>query len=57
MSIILVMALGIAVLLILLFFAMNKWSSIARDREKSAELRKNRQMTPTGTEGRGTGIN
>lgn len=57
MSIILVTAIVIAILLILGFFAMNKWSSPARDQEKSAELRRNRQMTPTGTEGRGTGIN
>ena len=57
MSIILVIAIGVAILLILGFFAVNKWSSSARDREKSAELRRNRQMTPTGTENRGTGIN
>jgi hypothetical protein len=57
MSIIIVIAIGIAILLILLFFAMNKWSSFARDREKSATLRKNRQTTPPSTEERGTGIN
>ena len=57
MSIIILIAIGIAILLILLFFAMNKWSSVARDREKSAELRRNRQVTPPSTEERGTGIN
>jgi hypothetical protein len=57
MSIIIVIAIGIAILLILLFFAINKWSDPARDREKSAALRKNRQMTPPSTEDRGTGIN
>ena len=57
MSIIIVIAILIGILLILGFFAMNKWSSPSRDREKSAELRKNRQVTPAGTEERGTGIN
>jgi hypothetical protein len=57
MSIILVIAIGIAILLILLFFAMNKWSSVDRDRKKSAELRTNRQTTTSSTERRGTGIN
>ncbi|MGA9716892.1 MAG: hypothetical protein WBQ79_01315 [Acidobacteriaceae bacterium] len=57
MSIIILTAIGIAILLILLFFAMNKWSSPARDREKSGELRRNRQMTPPSAEERGTGIN
>lgn len=57
MSIIIVIAIGIGILLTLGFFAMNKWSSPSRDREKSAELRRNRQMTPPSTEDRGTGIN
>jgi hypothetical protein len=57
MAIVLLIILGTAMLLILAFFAANGWSSFARDREKSAGLRTNRQMTPPGTEDRGTGIN
>ncbi|HET6169507.1 MAG TPA: hypothetical protein VFE01_04960 [Terracidiphilus sp.] len=57
MSIVILIALGIALLLILLFFAVNRWSSRARDREKSAGLRSSRQMTEPGTDSRGTGIN
>lgn len=57
MSLVLVGALGVALLLILLFFAVNRWSSRARDREKSAGLRSNRQMTEPDRESRGTGIN
>lgn len=57
MSIVILIALGIALLLILLFFAVNRWSSRARDREKSAGLRSNRQMTEPEKESRGTGIN
>jgi hypothetical protein len=57
MAIVLLIILGTAILLILAFFAANGWSSFTRDREKSAELRRNRQMTPPGTEERGTGIN
>jgi hypothetical protein len=57
MAIVILITLGIAALLILTFFAVNQWSSPARDREKSAELRRNRQMTPPGTEDRGAGIN
>lgn len=57
MSIVLLMALGVAIVVILAFFAFNKWSSAARDREKSAALRKNRQMAGTEHESRGIGIN
>jgi hypothetical protein len=57
MSIVIVIAIGIAILLILLFFAINKWSSFGRDRKKSADLRRNRQTTTPTTEDRGTGIN
>ena len=57
MSILILIAIGIALLLILAFFAMNGWSSFARDREKSAALRANRQMDQPTREGRGTGIN
>jgi hypothetical protein len=57
MSIIIVIAIGIAILLVLLFFAVNRWSSFGRDREKSADLRRNRQTTTPNTEERGTGIN
>jgi hypothetical protein len=49
--------LGIGILMILGFFAVNRWSSRARDREKSAGLRNNRQMAERPTESRGTGIN
>jgi hypothetical protein len=49
--------LGIAILLILGFFAVNRWSSSNRDRDKSKALRENRQMRPSHTEERGTGIN
>ena len=56
MSIVIVVALGIALLLILCFFAVNRWSSRARDRDKSAALRANRQMTHPNTEERGSGI-
>lgn len=57
MTIILLFTLAIGILIILGFFAVNKWSSFGRDREKSAELRRNRQMTQPSTEDRGTGIN
>ena len=57
MAIVLLFILGIAILVILGFFAVNKWSSPARDREKSAELRSNRQMAAHERESRGTGIN
>jgi hypothetical protein len=48
---------GIGVLLILWFFVINRWSSSARDRDKDKALRDSRQMGPTNTEERGTGIN
>jgi hypothetical protein len=57
MSIVILIAIGIAILLVLGFFAVNRLSSDARDREKSAELRRNRQATNPNTESRGTGIN
>ncbi len=57
MSIIIVIAIGIAILLVLLFFAVNRWSSFGRDRAKTADLRSNRQTTTPGTDERGTGIN
>jgi hypothetical protein len=57
MTIILLFTLGIGILIILGFFAVNKWSSPSRDRAKSAELRKNREMPPPSAEDRGTGIN
>ncbi len=56
-AIILLTLLGIGILLILGFFAVNRWSSRSRDREKSASLRDNRQMAEPSTESRGTGIN
>ena len=57
MSIVILMALGIGVLLVLAFFAVNGWSSLGRDREASAAFRTNRQMDQPTREGRGTGIN
>jgi hypothetical protein len=57
MAIVLVFILGITILVILGFFAVNKWSSLARDREKSAGMRANRQMAGSERENRGTGIN
>jgi hypothetical protein len=48
---------GIAVVLILCFFATNRWSSRARDREKSKAMRDSRQMETANTDPRGTGIN
>jgi hypothetical protein len=58
MSIVILIALGVGLLLILLFFAVNRWSSPARDRDKSAGLRRrHRQMTEPDQESRGTGIN
>jgi hypothetical protein len=57
MSIVILIALGVALLLILLFFAVNRWSSPARDRKKSAGLRSNQQMRGPEKESRGTGIN
>jgi hypothetical protein len=57
MAIVIVIAIGIAILIVLGFFAINKWSSPARDRSKSAELRNNRQMSGTERENRGTGVN
>jgi hypothetical protein len=57
MSIVIVIAIGIAILLVLTFFAVNRWSSPTRDRAKSASLRNNRQMPETPTETRGTGVN
>jgi hypothetical protein len=57
MSIVILIAIGIAILIVLGFFAVNRWSSPARDRQKSEQLRRNRQMTGTERESRGTGIN
>lgn len=57
MGIVILIAIGIALLLVLGFFLMNRWTSSARDREKSAQLRTNRQMSSVNTETRGTGIN
>jgi hypothetical protein len=57
MSIVILIAIGVAILLVLGFFAVNRWSSDARDRKKSADLRNNRQTTSPNTESRGTGIN
>jgi hypothetical protein len=57
MTIILLFTLGIGILIILGFFAVNKWSSDTRDREKSVDLRRNRQMSGPNTQSRGTGIN
>jgi uncharacterized membrane protein YccC len=57
MSIVILIAIGIALVLILAFFAVNRWSSPARDRQANAALRNNRQMPGQSTESRGTGIN
>lgn len=57
MSIVLVTGIVIAILLVIGFFAMNRWSSLARDREKSAQLDRNRQMSEAHRETRGTGLN
>ena len=57
MAIVLLIVLGVAVLVILAFFAVNRWSSGGRDREKNADLRTSRQMTEPNTESRGPGIN
>jgi len=57
MSIVILVAIGIAILIVLGFFAVNRWSSPAHDRQKSEQLRRNRQMTGTERESRGTGIN
>ena len=48
---------GIAILLVLGFFAVNRWSSRARDREKSSGRRRSQQMGAANTDTRGTGIN
>ncbi len=48
---------GIAILLILCFFAMNGWSSPEHDREGGAVLRASQQMPGQITGTRGTGIN
>jgi hypothetical protein len=56
-AVILLPVLGVAVLLILCFFAVNRWSSRDRYREKSKALRENRQMAQPGTDDRGIGIN
>jgi hypothetical protein len=55
--VILLTVLGVAILLILCFFAANRWSSRSRDREKSKALRENQQTAQPGTEDRATGIN
>jgi predicted transporter len=57
MAIVLLFILGIIILVVLGFFAVNKWSSPGRDRAKSADLRANRQMGGSERESRGTGIN
>jgi predicted transporter len=57
MSIVILIAIGVAILIVLGFFAVNRWSSPARDRAKSEALRTNRQMSGTEQENRGTGIN
>lgn len=57
MSVVILIAIGIALLLVLAFFAVNRWSSSERDRTANAALRNNRQMPGESTESRGTGIN
>ncbi len=56
-AVILLTVLGVAILLIFCFFAVNRWSGRDRDREKNKALRENRQMAQPGTEDRGIGIN
>ena len=56
MSIVILIAIGIALLLVLAFFAVNRWSSPEQDREASAALRAHRQMPGQNMGTRGTGI-
>jgi hypothetical protein len=57
MSIVILIAVGIALLLILGFFAVNRWSSPEQDRGASAALRAGRQMPGRNIGTRGSGIN
>ena len=57
MSIVILIAIGIALLLVLAFFAVNRWSSPEQDREASAALRAHLQMPGQNMGTRGTGIN
>jgi hypothetical protein len=57
MSIVILIAIDVALLLVVAFFAVNRWSSPEQDREASAALRTHRQMPGQNMETRGTGIN
>jgi hypothetical protein len=57
-AILLLIMLGVALVLVICFFAVNRWSSRSRDREKNSDLRNSRQMgQQANTDTRGTGIN
>jgi hypothetical protein len=56
MAILLMICAGVAVLVGLFFWAANRWSSPARDRQKTAAMRSGQQANPA-TAKRGAGIN
>jgi hypothetical protein len=55
-AVILLTVLGVALLMIFCFFAVNRWNSHECEREKSKALRENRQMAQPGTADRGIGV-
>jgi hypothetical protein len=58
MAILLIIIAAIALVVGLVFWATNRWSSPSRDRAKTAPLRNARQTAQTSTTpDRGTGIN
>jgi hypothetical protein len=56
MAIFFMICAGVALLVGLCFWGANRWSSPERDRQKTAEMRRAREASPT-TAKRGAGIN
>ncbi len=57
MTIVLIICAGVAIVLVLLFFAVNKWSGRSQDKESTAKLRRAAQMNDPTIDSRGDGIN
>lgn len=56
MTIVLIVSAGVAALVILSFFAVNRWSSSSRDTKANGKLRAARQASDSRVKERGVGI-
>ncbi len=56
MTIVLIVCAGVALLVILAFFSVNRWSSRSRDKEATAKLRAARQTNDSRVKERGVEI-